>query len=52
METFSSVKKFKTVMVSFFCIKNFTGRMNVMESFLSINNFKSCKKVTEFFFQY
>ena len=52
METFSSVKKFKTVMVSFFCIKNFTGRMNVMESFLSIHNFKSCKKVTESFFQY
>ena len=51
-ETFSIIKKFKIVMVSFFCIKNFKGRMKVVESFLSINNFKSRKKVTESFFHY
>ena len=43
------VKNFKTVMVSFYRIKNSESRKKVIESFFSIKNFNSCKAVVEFF---
>ena len=41
MESFFGTKNFKTVMVSFFSIKNIKSHKKVMESFFSIKNFKS-----------
>ena len=43
------VKNFKTVMVSFYRIKNSESRKKVIESFFSIKNFNSCKAGVEFF---
>ena len=46
MEYFFGIKNFKTVIVSFFRIKNFKSGKAVVEFPLSFKNFKSCQKVT------